>query len=197
MSGHLFVFRNREEDKVKMLWWDRDGYAIFYKRLEKGTFAIPESVAAGVEMDSTTLSLLLSGINLERVRKQDRYTNGARKERAKIGSNLPGGAEQRSTMCDWVAATASLLRPLYERMKVRVLESRIVWTDDTPVKLQDRQHARNMQEGRIRVHRGCVHGPCQEKVLRSADQQQTAGRRSAFTHPGTVRNREAGSRTRK
>ena len=63
MSGHLFVFRNREEDKVKMLWWDRDGYAIFYKRLEKGTFAIPESVAAGVEMDSTTLSLLLSGIN--------------------------------------------------------------------------------------------------------------------------------------
>ncbi len=102
MSGHLFVFRNREEDKVKMLWWDRDGYAIFYKRLEKGTFAIPESVAAGVEMDSTTLSLLLSGINLERVRKQDRYTNGARKERAKIASNLPGDAEQRSTKCDWL-----------------------------------------------------------------------------------------------
>ena len=88
MSGHLFVFRNREEDKVKILWWDRDGYAIFYKRLEKGTFAIPESFAAGVELDSTTLSLLLSGINLERVRKQDRYTNGATQERAKAGTSV-------------------------------------------------------------------------------------------------------------
>lgn len=73
MSGHLFVFRNREEDKVKILWWDRDGYAIFYKRLEKGTFSIPSNFAAGVEMDSTTFSMLLSGIDIGAIRRQDRY----------------------------------------------------------------------------------------------------------------------------
>ena len=58
MSGHLFVFRNKEEDKVKILFWDGDGYAIYYKRLEAGTFSIPGGVDAGFEIDATALSLV-------------------------------------------------------------------------------------------------------------------------------------------
>lgn len=65
-----------------------------------------------------------------------------------------GASISRSTLCDWVAATASILAPVYERMKARVLDSRIIWTDDTPVKLQDRTHDRNMREARIWVYIG-------------------------------------------
>jgi transposase len=65
-----------------------------------------------------------------------------------------GARIARSTMCDWLAATAVLLQLLYEHMKKRVLSSRIIWTDDTPVKLQDRDDERNMREARIWVYIG-------------------------------------------
>ena len=65
-----------------------------------------------------------------------------------------GATISRSTLCDWMAATASIGAPVYERMKARVLASRIIWTDDTPVKLQDRAHEKNMREARIWVYIG-------------------------------------------
>jgi transposase len=77
MSGHLFVFRNREEDKVKILYWDRDGYAIWYKRLEKGTFSLCEGAAGTVELDGTSFSLLLTGLTEKQVRRQSRYAREA------------------------------------------------------------------------------------------------------------------------
>ena len=73
MSGHLFVFRNREENKVKVLYWDRDGFAIWYKRLEEGTFSLPDNLATGLEIDAASLAMLLSGINIAGSYKQKRY----------------------------------------------------------------------------------------------------------------------------
>ncbi len=61
MSGHLFVFRNRSSQRLKILWWDNDGYAIYYKRLERGTFAFPAAGEASVCIDSQQLMKLLSG----------------------------------------------------------------------------------------------------------------------------------------
>lgn len=59
------------------------------------------------------------------------------------------GAEiARSTMCEWLAAAADLVLPIYERMKERVLTSRVIWTDDTPVDLQDRTHENNIRQAR-------------------------------------------------
>jgi len=84
LSGHLFVFRNRNRDKLKILYWDRDGLAIWYKRLEQGTFQFPtdgkpadqdpkEELEAGIEITPGDLSLLLGGIDLRTARKRKRY----------------------------------------------------------------------------------------------------------------------------
>ena len=79
LSGHLFVFRNRNRDKLKILYWDQDGLAIWYKRLEQGTFQFPtddksqKEVATGVEITNSELSLLLGGIDLRTVRRRKRY----------------------------------------------------------------------------------------------------------------------------
>ena len=79
-SGHLFVFRNRKRDRLKVLWWDTDGLAIFYKRLERGNYQFPtDSVASKsdttsrCEIRSDELSLLLAGIDLGSVKRRRRY----------------------------------------------------------------------------------------------------------------------------
>ena len=74
-QGDLFVFINKRRDRIKILWWDDDGLAIFMKRLEQGTFERPRSGSAEkhVEMDRTGLSLLLSGIELKSVKRRKLY----------------------------------------------------------------------------------------------------------------------------
>jgi transposase len=75
-SGHLFLFVNRRRDRLKILYWDRDGLAIWYKRLETpGTFQLPASPhdAVSVEMTPTQLALILSGIDLSSARQRRRY----------------------------------------------------------------------------------------------------------------------------
>lgn len=64
LSGNLFVFRNRGGHLVKVLWWDRDGLAIYYKRLERGAFPFPASNATAVEISSAQLLRLLSGLEI-------------------------------------------------------------------------------------------------------------------------------------
>jgi transposase len=82
-SGHMFVFRNREETKMKILYWDRDGYAIWYKRLEKGTFKLP-AAAASFEVDTTEFMMLLQGVESTSLKKQKRYS----RERALAGTSV-------------------------------------------------------------------------------------------------------------
>ncbi len=65
MGGHLFVFRNRSAERVKILWWDRDGYALYYKRLERGTFQFPPVGEKSIAIGSEQLVKLLSGCQIE------------------------------------------------------------------------------------------------------------------------------------
>lgn len=74
MSGHLFLFRNKSQDCLKILYWDRDGYAIWYKRLQKGKFALPSNIGKSLEVDATTFSMLLNGLDKTKTKKQKRYT---------------------------------------------------------------------------------------------------------------------------
>ena len=71
MSGHLFVFRSRSGQRVKVLWWDANGYALYYKRLERGTFVFPAADSLGdkrtISIDSTRLMKLLGGLPVEKV----------------------------------------------------------------------------------------------------------------------------------
>jgi transposase len=77
-SGHLFLFRSRRGDFIKILWWDLDGWAIFAKRLEVGTFRFPDvrfvdGKYQPIEMVRSELLLLLEGIDTNSLRRLKRY----------------------------------------------------------------------------------------------------------------------------
>lgn len=76
LSGHLFAFRNRRGDRMKILFWDRSGYCLMYKRLERGTFRLPvevDAAATHVEMEAADLSLMLEGIDLRGATRRPRW----------------------------------------------------------------------------------------------------------------------------
>jgi len=75
-AGHLFVFTSRRRDRLKILYWERDGFAIWSKRLEEGTYAMPlaESTEEGrQEITAQELGALLSGIDLSQAKRRKRY----------------------------------------------------------------------------------------------------------------------------
>ncbi len=76
LSGHLFLFIGRDKDRIKILYWDSDGFAIWYKRLEEGTFRLPSTKTAGasVELKASELAMLLAGIDLTSIKRRKRFT---------------------------------------------------------------------------------------------------------------------------
>ncbi len=74
-AGHLFVFASRRKDRVKILYWDRDGFAVWSKRLEEGTYAVPfgDSAEHRREITAQELGALLSGIDLSTASRRQRY----------------------------------------------------------------------------------------------------------------------------
>lgn len=79
LSGHLFVFRNRRGDRLKILFWDRTGFWIHYKRLECGTFRLPESRGAKASIEGPDLMLMLEGIDLSGARRRKRWRPGRKR----------------------------------------------------------------------------------------------------------------------
>jgi transposase len=75
-SGHLFVFVSKKRERVKVLFWDRSGFVLYYKRLERGRFRLPKLSpdATAVELESSQLALLLDGIDWKQVRLPSRWT---------------------------------------------------------------------------------------------------------------------------
>ena len=76
-SGHLLVFCNKRSDRLKILYWDRDGYCLWYKRLEEGTYRLPPAPKDGrqsVELKASELAMLLEGIDLRSVKRSRRMT---------------------------------------------------------------------------------------------------------------------------
>lgn len=76
VSGDVFIFFNQRRDRVKLLHWQGDGFVIFYKRLEKGTFEIPlkNTTLNNIEIEAQTLQLIMEGITLSSVKKRTRYS---------------------------------------------------------------------------------------------------------------------------
>lgn len=78
-AGHLFVFVSRRRDRLKILYWDRDGFALWSKRLEEGTYAVPWAEGGELRREITAqeLGALLSGIDLHRAERRKRYRRAA------------------------------------------------------------------------------------------------------------------------
>jgi transposase len=93
LSGHLFCFLNRRRNRIKLLVWDRTGFLLLYKRLERGTFALPTQPAPGrrhVEIDAGELALMLEGLDLRGAHRRARwYRSPHQAAAAGAGTLLP------------------------------------------------------------------------------------------------------------
>jgi transposase len=79
LSGHLFLFVGRTRDRLKIMYWEADGFALWYKRLEEGTFRLPSAkdVGASVELKASELAMLLEGIDLTSIKRRKRFARPA------------------------------------------------------------------------------------------------------------------------
>ena len=75
LSGHLFLFRSRRGDRLKILHWDRDGFVVWYKRLEDGVFKLPRprEGARSMELRASELAMILDGIDVSKLKRVPRY----------------------------------------------------------------------------------------------------------------------------
>ena len=81
LSGHLFLFVSRGKDRMKILQWESDGFCLWYKRLEEGTFRLPRVDAghASVELKASELAMLLEGIDLRSIKRTKRFSRAPQK----------------------------------------------------------------------------------------------------------------------
>jgi transposase len=79
LSGDVYIFINKRRDRIKLLLWDGDGFWIFYKRLEKGTFQLPLTTTdiSQVQLPYDELLMILKGIDLTTIRRRKRYQRHA------------------------------------------------------------------------------------------------------------------------
>lgn len=88
LDGHLYVFRNRIGDRLKILYWDRSGLALWYKRLERGTFRLPVTAEGDrVEMSPTDLLLILEGLELSSAVRRKRFELPSREGKGVTGAS--------------------------------------------------------------------------------------------------------------
>ncbi len=80
LSGHWFVFHSRRGERLKILYWDRDGFVLWYKRLEEGKFKLPRprEGARTVELRASELAMILDGIDVSKLKRVPRYERTAR-----------------------------------------------------------------------------------------------------------------------
>jgi transposase len=85
LSGHLFLFRSRRGERLKVLTWDRDGYVLWYKRLEQGVFKLPRLSPGdrSVELRPSELAMILDGIDMTKLKRVPRYERTTRSNREK------------------------------------------------------------------------------------------------------------------
>lgn len=86
MSGHYFVFRSRRGDRLKILLWDRDGFLLWYKRLESGVFKLPRvpAGARSLELRASELAMILDGIDVSKLKRVPRYARISEENKEKI-----------------------------------------------------------------------------------------------------------------
>jgi len=86
LSGHLFVFRSRRGDRLKILIWEHDGFLLWYKRLEASVFKLPRMSegARSVELRASELAMILDGIDVSKLKRMPRYERAARSNEEKI-----------------------------------------------------------------------------------------------------------------
>jgi transposase len=91
-AGHLYVFLGKRRDRAKILFADRGGLVIYYKRLERGRFRAPRVGAEGrtVEIDATELAMLLDGIDVTRVRRPSLWRPGSAAPGTSDGPRVDG-----------------------------------------------------------------------------------------------------------
>lgn len=89
LSGDVFIFFNKRRSQVKLLLWEKDGFSIYHKRLEGGTYELPH--ASSVEIRSDELMLILQGISLKSVRKRKRFNLEENKFETTLSSTFING----------------------------------------------------------------------------------------------------------
>ena len=86
LSGHLFLFRSRRGDRIKILHWDQDGFVLWYKRLEVGVFKLPRvsEGARSLELRASELAMVLDGIDVSKLKRVPRYARISEANKEKI-----------------------------------------------------------------------------------------------------------------